>query len=591
MKVIFELYASQFDPKYRTSDGIGHKMNARAGFQDGNMFELDEELVFAWAQEHKDNLGAYPSASSGPVVSTNSDTADVTWAQINNLLYKGFNGLPPKLRLRTFIESMHRVYSPLSEEKIIVWANEHKRRHNAFPTPLSGGVEHRDADGDTWASINGALMLGQRGLDGYRTLQELFSEHEASKNLLTEEMILSYADEFCLTYGAYPNVNSIGEVDIPGLGKKRWKDVDRYLMNGMHGLPKRRPRDSLLDFLSRHRAADQLKPAQAKLTIKRIIGFALAHLETHGELPHALSGKVVGTHSETWMDIESALRNGGRGFAGGSSLQALLAEYMPVAVPEHSQSVDSVEEYAETSFSADLTVPVIAETAQSESVVPAKKNSAKSKLNLDRVLAWLDKHKASEGYYPLSSDDKIPGGYGRTWADLERSLLAGDAGTEAQLELADFVRKFRPRKAAASMASQGIGIRPNETLQSHTEEIEHSSTERVLPTAQSLAFSRPSFAGKASGSHPTRQESITLSNVLQWIDNYHEAHGEFPRVASGKIEETSGISWKSVAKALEEGRNDLPQCDSLSKFIYQQYGMIGKKLIGKPRHMLRHMRS
>lgn len=63
------------------------------------------------------------------------------------------------------------------------------------------------------------------------------------------------------------------------------------------------------------------------ITLREIIGWAQNHRARTGRWPQAGTGRIVGGPGITWSAVNDALRNGRRGFPGGSSLATVLARY------------------------------------------------------------------------------------------------------------------------------------------------------------------------------------------------------------------------------------------------------------------------
>lgn len=136
---------------------------------------------------------------------------------------------------------------------------------------------------------------------------------------LTIEQILAWADAHRERTGRWPNKDS-GRVRSESF--LTWRAVDGNLRKGQRGLP---GGSSLARLLAEHRGLPW-RPPPPPLTIDQILAWADAHHETTGRWPNLLSGPVVQEPSETWIAVDHALRSGGRGLPGGSSLPGLLAE-------------------------------------------------------------------------------------------------------------------------------------------------------------------------------------------------------------------------------------------------------------------------
>src|SRR5262245_50176790 len=68
---------------------------------------------------------------------------------------------------------------------------------------------------------------------------------------------------------------------------------------------------------------------KALLTVPQILAWAEDYKRRLGTWPHHFSGRIRWTE-ETWLGIDTALRTGGRGMSGGSSLARLLSTHRGV---------------------------------------------------------------------------------------------------------------------------------------------------------------------------------------------------------------------------------------------------------------------
>jgi hypothetical protein len=62
------------------------------------------------------------------------------------------------------------------------------------------------------------------------------------------------------------------------------------------------------------------------LSVQEIEAWATRYRETTGKWPGRYSGEIPGPFGESWATVDAALREGRRGFPGGSSLAQFLAE-------------------------------------------------------------------------------------------------------------------------------------------------------------------------------------------------------------------------------------------------------------------------
>ena len=133
------------------------------------------------------------------------------------------------------------------------------------------------------------------------------------------EEVLAWADAHHARHGKWPTTES-GE--IPGTGRT-WRAIDHCLRSGSRGLP---ARTSLSKFLEKHRGA-RVGRRPPDLSEEQILRWAKAAFKATGRWPAVLSGPIGQSPGNTWLAIDKALRSGGRGLRGGSSLAQLLRRH------------------------------------------------------------------------------------------------------------------------------------------------------------------------------------------------------------------------------------------------------------------------
>jgi hypothetical protein len=153
-------------------------------------------------------------------------------------------------------------------------------------------------------------------------------------------------------------------------------------------------------------------------TERQILRWADAHRAAHGRWSRAGSGAVDGAPGERWKAVDSALRRGGRGLPGGSSLAQLLAERRQ-----------------------------------------ARNSMRLPRLTKGRILAWADAHHRRTGEWPTSKTGPVEGQPGETWYKVNLSLGLGCRGLPGGDTLARLLRRSgrhvperrgRPRKAKST---------------------------------------------------------------------------------------------------------------------------------------------
>jgi hypothetical protein len=142
----------------------------------------------------------------------------------------------------------------------------------------------------------------------------------SSRQPLTIELILQWADAHFLRTGRWPRVREGAVATAPG---ETWAKVSEALTYGLHGLP---GGCSLALLLNKHRGSNP-KSSKPLLRVEQILAWAEAHWQRTGEWPTKASGPVAGAPGETWSALNSALTDGNRGLPGGSSLLKLRRRY------------------------------------------------------------------------------------------------------------------------------------------------------------------------------------------------------------------------------------------------------------------------
>jgi hypothetical protein len=213
---------------------------------------LTEDQILAWADAHKARTGRWPAAGSGPVLGVPRQK----WSALDIALRVGCRGLPGGSSLARLLAARRghrnpRGLLPLTEDIILALADVHYWATGAWPTRTSGPVQNCAVPGETWARLNNALVLGQRGLTGGTSLAQLLAARRGVRNPkglppLTEEQILAWADAHFARHGKWPRENLVPVEDAPG---EVWRNIAQLLRSGGRGLP---GGTSLRQLLVRH---------------------------------------------------------------------------------------------------------------------------------------------------------------------------------------------------------------------------------------------------------------------------------------------------------------------------------------------------
>jgi hypothetical protein len=221
-------------------------------------------------------------------------------------------------------------------------------------------------------------------------------------------------------------------------------------------------------------ALASLNHSNGHLRTTRILTWADAHYRKTGTWPTMRSGPVLGAVDETWKAIDSALRDGLRGMARGSSLARLLAVKRGVRnrlraphltraqilrwAEEHhratskwpsSNSGPIGEAPGETWKGVDLALrhgyrglprgPSLAKLLADERKVRNRTNLPI--LTLQKILAWADDYYRRVGDYPTSASGPIHGTLGETWGSANLALRYGYRGLPGGSSLSRLLRQ------------------------------------------------------------------------------------------------------------------------------------------------------
>lgn len=221
--------------------------------------DLTEDLVAEWATDHRRRTGDWPTQNSGSVEGHHGEV----WHNIDHALIAGHRSLPggdslAKLLARRF-GARNRAESPhLTEDEIVVWAQEHRQRLGTWPTITSGPIGL--SPDDTWAAVDNALRDGLRGITGGSTLAKLLADKCGKRNhmdvppLVVEE-ILNWARDHQVRTGKLPTQDSGPVLAAPG---ETWCGINNALKKGRRKIS---GGDSLAVLLTRHELRNAVSQA------------------------------------------------------------------------------------------------------------------------------------------------------------------------------------------------------------------------------------------------------------------------------------------------------------------------------------------
>jgi hypothetical protein len=354
--------------------------------------------ILAWADDHQERTGRWPKSHDRAVLANRNEK----WCNINAALHAGARGLPGGTTLAKLLAEQrgarnHRDLPPLSEVQILAWADAWHIRTGRWPGPdLRQAIP--EAPGEKWNCIDVALHTGGRGLPGGDSLARLLARKRQVRNIqnlppLTEKQILGWARAHQARTGAWPTYYLGAVEEAP---EESWKGINSALREGGRGLPG----GSSLARLLAERLGIRNKVSVPDLTERQILDWADAFHKQQGTWPRVLSGPIAGAPGETWLAIDSALREGLRGLPGFDSLARLLQRKRGV-----------------------------------------RNKAATPKLSERLILRWAKEHLRRTGKWPNAKSGPVVAARGETWGAIERCLDTGGRG----LPGGDSIARLRAR--------------------------------------------------------------------------------------------------------------------------------------------------
>ncbi len=284
---------------------------------------LTIEEILELADEWRKRYGEWPTRDSGEIPGTRD-----TWGAIDLALQRGGRNLPGGSSLARLLEAERgarniRSLPNYTTAKVVEWADTYFKDNGEWPTRSSGPI--KGVPGETWARVAAAVEQGLRGLPKMSSLQALLrKEKNAESNRairlkLPEEEILKLLKGYNKRHpGKWPTETT----KDPVLKKKglSWRKIDRSLREGARGLP---GGSSIAKFLT-EKLGIRNGNRPGPISEDTIWSWAKAHKKATGAWPTRDSGDVNGHPGEVWGNLDGALKNGSRGFPGGSSLKKLI---------------------------------------------------------------------------------------------------------------------------------------------------------------------------------------------------------------------------------------------------------------------------
>jgi hypothetical protein len=149
---------------------------------------------------------------------------------------------------------------------------------------------------------------------------------------------------------------------------------------------------------------------------------------------------------------------------------------------------------------------------------PGGRLESKRSLDIATILAWADSHHAATGRWPSSKSGPVAGEPDEKWDNIARALAAGFRG---------------------------------------------------LPGGTTLRHLLAEHRGPGTA-NPVQE--LTLQQILDWADAYHQVTGNWPAPSSGPIAGTWRLSWSSIDRFLRDGERGLKGGTSLTHLLRERRG-------------------
>ena len=465
---------------------------------------LDEDLILAWVDAHRNRCGTWPRYISGSIPESDGDT----WLGVNAALRHGYRGLLGDSSLALLLQERRGVRNDknlprLTTDEILAWADAQHEWCGEWPGKDSGPVlEH---ESETWGGVNASLRTGNRGLPGGSSLAQLLDESRDVKNIkrlpnLTIDQILAWADAHYQRHGAWPRSAMFDSV--PESPRDNWNSIHAALIRGSRGLPSGSSLARILQQYRNKRNPKGLPP----FSTEQILKWAIEFRGSVGRWPKLSDGAIEGTDGETWLAVDSALKEGIRGLSGTDSLNCDRGSETPI--------------FTEPGF--ETRTGSLARLLARHGMTDPRE--IQNILCIDNILAWADAHYALHGQWPRYDSGLIP--------NVDPSLF-----TEAS-----FSSELTWKKVNQALQLGQRGLPPGSTL-------------------AKLLFERRGVPNR--GSKP----DFTLDKILAWTDVHFAHYGHYPNCRSGAVEGAPDETWMAIENALRSGRRGMEGGTSLSALL------------------------
>jgi hypothetical protein len=375
---------------------------------------------------------------------------------------------------------------------------------------------------------------------------------------LTIEIVITWMRAFKEEHGVLPGPHE--KRSVPGQPHEKWSNLDTLLLQGRRGLS---PGNSLTRLAVSHFGSRNVN-RPPRLTETMIVKAIRTFHEAHGRYPNKDEKEPVPGHpGEKWSHIEAALRAGGRGLPGGSSLAKVREE-----------KFDGINRKNQT----PLTEPLI--------------------------VAWMAAFLKKYGILPTSKERReVPDQPKEAWSRIDGCLHEGCRGLKGGETLIQLGRRHFPKVepppkplAPPKMTEETI-VEWMRTFEAKYGVLPKSSEKREVPghpdknwTAINTALKQGlnDLPGDSSLAqlkvqhfgyqHHLSRPPLAEAAVVEWMQESYRLHGTHPTPNDRRaVPAQTDENWQALNIALRNGNRGLAGGSSLAELRELHFGVVKRK--------------
>ena len=351
--------------------------------------KLTIHQIIEWAKDHFGKTKEWPTYKSGNVLAEPSEN----WSAIRSNLVAGGRGLPKGLSVeKVLFDELGvvgvRAGKKLTEQRVLTFALMHYEETGSYPTESSDWI----LDGkDSWPTISFALNQGLRGLPGGSSLAKLLQAHNLKANpherdYPSKDEIVDAAEIYqALAIDNKLPTKESGSFLNPKYLDLSWGAINSAITRGAIEDVQAKTLADLWVLEFDYRNVNDL----GKLTECQILQWCDIYQSQHPDelLPSNQSESIPEMGTETFMGIDTAIRENRRGLQGLVSLDNLL--------------------FKKRGKRSNRNLPLI---------------------TLKQIESWMVAWHGQNQKWPSSTDGEIPDSGSEKWSNINAVLHRGGRG-------------------------------------------------------------------------------------------------------------------------------------------------------------------